>query len=168
MVGDPDAVVRRLCPKSRSRICRWPLVVALLVVGVTGCGGSGSTSSSSAGSSSAANVTIAHRFAAYIGAWNDASGSWLRAYKSGKRNAFLQVQSRDTNQMRIALAHVENEARHITGSNGTLARRVADATARETAAIVEIDNAVIKNDPSAARRGLNDLVKAAEQKRKLG
>jgi hypothetical protein len=156
--------------KDRFSIPTWLLVAALVAVGVAGCGGGSSTSSSSA-SVSASETAIDHRIAAYFTAWNNASGSWIKAYKSGNRAAFLRVQSRYTQSMMQALRGIHiavSDLHAASASDRRLARRVADATAAETAAIVEIDKAVVNNDTIGERLGLQHLTAAARHKHNTG
>ncbi len=154
--------------KDRSGIPTWLLVAALVAVGVAGCGG-GSSSSSSSASVSASETAIDHRLAAYFTAWNNAAGSWTKAYKSGNRAAFLRVQSRYTQSMTQALRGIQIAVSDLrAASDRGLARRVADATAAETAAIVEIDRAVLNNDTISERLGLQHLTAAARQKHNAG
>lgn len=154
--------------KDRFSIPTWLLVAALVAVGVAGCGG-GSSSSSSSASVSASDAAIAHRIAAYFTAWNSASGSWIKAYKSGNRAAFLRVQSRYTQGMTQALRRIQIAVSDLrAASDRRLARRVADATEAETAAIVEIDKAVVNNDTIGERLGLQHLTAAVRQKQNAG
>ena len=154
--------------KDRFGIPTRPLVAALVAVGVAGCGG-GSSSSSSSASVSASETAVDHRLGAYFTAWNNAAGSWIKAYKSGNRAAFLRVQSRYTQSMTQALRGIQIAVSDLrAASDRRLARRVADATAAETAAIVEIDKAVLNNDTIGERLGLQHLTAAARHKHNAG
>lgn len=144
------------------------LGVALVAIGLGACGGQSSSSSASS-STSASDNAVEQRIASADSAWNKASASWINAYKSGNRALFLRVQARYTQRMTQAVGRMQVAVSDIRSApDRQLVRRVVDATAAETAAIVEIDKAVVNNDTLSEQLGLHHLTAAVRQKQSAG
>jgi hypothetical protein len=150
------------------RRSRQLVALASIALVGTGCGGSSQRSSTSASAHpgiSAADWAVLTRINTYVTAYNNANIPWSNVYKRGNRAAFLRVQGGYTEQMsqatkriEVAVIDIRNPALH------DLLRRIGHAYAKETPAVVEVDNSVVNGDERAAQRAIRDVQAAAQYK----